>query len=295
MRPQLPAGTSSASRSRYSSREDVLARRRRGELRPEQVEEPAERPHAAAHAAALVEIRAGDAGEVRPEVHRLLAVLVPVHHGGDVRAQRDERRALVERARAERLDRLVVGGGHDRQALRDAGRRRRVGGHVAGDVARHLQLDQQLRAHVELLEQLGVPLPRVGVDGPLQDDVVGGAVAELPGEPVGHVAGRGGGVGELGIVREPGLVRARVHPAHDRLEQRAVGLEEGLAAADGAQADAEDVRRVAGEPGHHLAARRDDGLPEVVVGMHGVPRPAGAPSEEDPAWRRRPRCPPGRR
>ena len=194
-----------------------------------------------------------------------------VHHRGDVGAQRDERRALVERARAERFDRLVVGGGHDRQALRDAGRRRRVGGHVAGDVARHLQLDQQLRAHVELLEQLGVPLPRVGVDGPLQDDVVGGAVAEPPGEPVGHVAGRGGGVGELGIVGDPGLVGARVHPAHDRLEQRAVGLEEGLAAADGAQADAEDVRRVAGELGHHLAARRDDGLPEVVVGMHGVP------------------------
>ena len=187
-------------------------------------------------------------------------------------AQRDERRALVERAGSERLDGLVVGGGHDRQALRDAGRRRRVGSHVAGDVAGHLQLHQQLRAHVERLEQRGIPLPRVGVDRPLQDDVVGGAVAELAGEAMRDVAGRGGGVGELGVVGDPGLVGARVHPAHDGLEQRAVRLEEGLAAADGAQADAEDVRRVAGELRHHLAAGRDDGLPQVVVGVHGVAR-----------------------
>ena len=197
---------------------------------------------------------------------------MPVHHGGDVGAQRNEGGALVERAGAERLDRLVVGGGHDRQALRDAGRRRRVGGHVAGDVTRHLQLHEELGAHVELLEQRGVPLPRVGVDGPLQDDVVGGAVAELTREPVRHVAGRGGRVGKLGIVRDPRLVGARVHPAHDGLEQRAVGLEEGLAAADGAEADAEDVRGVAGELRHHLAAGRHDGLPEVVVGVDGVPR-----------------------
>ena len=88
-----------------------------GELRAEQVEEPAQRPHAAAHAVALVEVAVRDAAEVRPERRRRL-------RGSRGRAPSRRCRCRARRApscsssepRAERLDRLVVRGRRRREA-----------------------------------------------------------------------------------------------------------------------------------------------------------------------------------
>ncbi len=251
------------------------------DLLAEEVEEPAQRPHPATHAMALVQVPVGDAREVRPEVGVGLPVLAPVHHRRDVGAEGDEHRRLVERAGAERLDRLVVRGRDHGQSGGDPGGRRGLGRHRAGDVARQLQFDEHLPGHVVLLEEhgIGTPLPGVGVDRPLQQDVVGGAVPELAGEAVGEVPRGGRRVGDRRVVGPVRLVGAIVHPADHGLPERAVGPEEGLAAADRAEADARDLGRVAVEAGERLAARGSDRVPQVVVGVDGdpVPRPAHGP------------------
>ena len=258
MSPSLPAGTCSASCSSTCSRVDAAGRGRGREFRAEQVHEPGQRPHAAADAVAFVQVAARHAAEVGPELLRVLPIALPVHHRRDVRAERDERRAVVERAGAERLDGLVVGRDDDRQAGRNAGRGRRAGRDAARDRAGQQQLEQLLAPHVELLQQrrVGAPLPGVGVDRPLQQDAVGRGVAELAGEAMRDVARRRRGIGDGGIVRHVGLVGARVHPAHDRLGQRAVGAQERLAAADRAQADADDLAGIALEAAERLRGSR---------------------------------------
>ncbi len=251
------------------------------ELGAEEVEIPAERPHPPAHAVALVQVPVGDAREVRPEVGGRLAILLPGHHPGDVGAERDEGRPVAERAGAQSLHGLVVRGRDDRQPGGDAGGSGGLGRHVAGDVARQLELEEHLPPQVELLEECRVvaPLPAVGVDRPLQQDVVGGAVPELAGEAVAEVAGRRRGVRHRRVVGPVGLVRTVVHPADHRLGQRPVCLEKGLAAPDRAQSDGHDLAPVAVESGQRPAARSGDRVPEVVVGMEGdpVPGPAHGP------------------
>ena len=198
--------------------------------------------------------------------------------GGDVGAERHECRRLAERARTEHLDGLVVGGVHHGHAGGNTRGRRGCGRERADDLTRHLQVEQLLAAHAELLVQRRVvaPLPGVGVDGPLQDDVVRGGVDEAAGEPVSDVARRRGGVGERRVVGQVRPIGALVHPAHHRLDQFAVRVEEGLAASDRADAHTGDVGRVARERRHRLAAGRGDRGPQVVVGVQGHPvaRPA---------------------
>ena len=141
--------------------------------------------------------------------------------------------------------------------------------HLAGQ----LELEQLLPPHAEPLEQRGVvaPVPAVDVDRPLQEDVVRGRVAALAGEAVAEVAGRRRRVGEGRVVGQVGLIGAVVHPADHRLDERSVGVEERLAAADRAEADGGDLARIAVELRHRLAARSGERVPEVVAGWKATP------------------------
>ena len=116
------------------------------------------------------------------------------HHRGDVGAERDERRRLAERAHAPRPRRPCRW-----RSTRPGGRpgcrsRRRPAAVIVPDhLARQLRARTACsRRRLNCSQQRGVvaPLPRVGVDRPLQQDVVRGRVPELAGEAMREVAGR---------------------------------------------------------------------------------------------------------
>ena len=142
---------------------------------------------------ALVQVLVRQAAEVRPELLRVLAVLAAVHHRRDVGAERNERGACVERARPERLDRLVICGGDHRQARRNAGRGGGGGGDLAERSAPGITSSNSIpgfRLKRRCSADVGAPLPGVRIDRPLQQDVVRRGVAELAREAVRDVAGR---------------------------------------------------------------------------------------------------------
>ena len=205
--------------------------------------------------------------------------------------------------RAERLDRLVVRGRHDREARPGCPSPRHAAA-VTFPITSpgSWSSKSSSRRQPELLEQRSVvaPVPRVHVDRPLQEDVVGGRVAERAGEAVAEIPRGRRRVREGRVVGQVGQIGAVVHPADHRLDERSVGLEERLAAADRAEADGRDLARIAVEalrsPGGSprraspRGRRRDGRRRRASAGSSAAAAP-GPPRPRVPRRRRRrPSC-----
>ena len=204
---------------------------------------------------------------------------------------------------AERLDRLVVRGRDDGKPGRDARRRGRRGGDVPDHLAGQLELEEHARAVSRNCSNSTASLlqsHRVDVDRPLQEDVVGGRVAERAGEAVAEIARGGRRVREGRVVGQVGQVGAVVHPADHRLDERSVCSEERLAAADRAEADGRDLARVAVEalraPGGSprraspRGRRRDGRRRRASAGSSGAAAPGPRRRRALRRRRRRPSC-----
>ena len=246
-------------------------RRTLGHLVAEQVEEPGEGPHAAAHAVALVQVAVRHAREVGPEVGR-------VARGSRGRAP--SRRCRCRATRAPSSRRATRSRASRRPCRwRSAPRGCPPGcrwpptasavtppitspGICSSSRCSRRTPNASYSAGSSLHCQVSVSI------GHCSRMLFAAVSLNSPGETVGDVARRGGGVRELGIVGQVRLVGPVVHPTDHRLDQRAVGAQERLVAPDRADADgrrSRPDRRSNSSIAWRLAAA--DRRPQVVVGM----------------------------
>ena len=156
IKPSLPAGTSHGFTFQdVFARDTLCAMASRGKFRAKQIHEPGERPHATADPVAFVKVfcRAHTRSWSRSAVS-LLTILTSMDHAGDIRTERDECRACVERTGAQGLDRFIVRRGHYWHPGGDACGGCRRGCYVPERPCRASPARTKLCAtHVELLQQ----------------------------------------------------------------------------------------------------------------------------------------------
>ena len=215
--------------------EPVLHARRVGprvvvHTRHQEVAQPAHRPHPTADADALGQQRAGHARGVEPDgvvVGRGDRARPGGGHRSHVGAQREQHRARLEQPGPEGLHRLVVRRGDHRQP----GAQPERGGSLAGEVTEHLtrldEVGQQGRVHAgaRVLGGIGRPPTRDRVEGP-QPGVRRRAVAPLAGQAHGQIPPGAGDGAHARVDVGQRTVDARVHPAHHRLGEPSVDVDE---------------------------------------------------------------------